>query len=200
MGLNPPLTTSMLRGLAAALALLLGACAPLPEVTEVRQVKVPVRVPVVVVDPGDEATRHVLRYAERVRNLPAPELQAEITRIGDPQASPAAALELALVLGQTRAPGDMAKAIAALDGLLRSTAPQATAWQPLARLLLPRYTEVRRLEEQLDKQNQQLRDSQRRLDQLNEKLEALKAIERSLAPRAMPSPTPAIPGSKPALP
>ncbi|MCW7539820.1 hypothetical protein OOT46_18455 [Aquabacterium sp. A7-Y] len=179
---------------------LLAACAQLPEVTEVRQVKVPVRVPVVVVEPADEAARHVLRYAERVRTLTPPELQAEIARIGDPQLAPAAALELALVLGQTRAPGDMGRAVIALETLLRSTAPQAAPWQPLARLLLPRYSEVKRLEEQIEKQNQQVRDGQRRLDQLNEKLEALKAIERSLAPRPTPAPAPGIPGSKPALP
>ncbi|AKJ29565.1 hypothetical protein AAW51_2874 [Caldimonas brevitalea] len=186
--------------LLAACALVLAGCAPLPEVTEVRQVKVPIRVPVVVVEPADEAARHVLRYAERVRTLQPPELQAEIARIGDPAGAPAASIELALVLGQMRGPGDTGKAIAALETLLRSTAPEAAVWQPLARLLLPRFTETKRLEEQIEKQNQQLRDSQRRLDQLNEKLEAVKAIERSLGPRSSPAPAPGIPGGKSALP
>ena len=68
---------------------------------------------------------------------------------------------------------------------------------PLARLLASRYAEQRRLEEQLDKQNQQLRDVQRRLDQTNERLEALKAIERSLTSRSPAAPTSAPAASRP---
>ena len=60
---------------------------------------------------------------------------------------------------------------------------EAQALHPLARLLATRYTEQRRLEDLLDKQTQQLRDVQRRLDQTNDRLEALKAIERSLTSR-----------------
>ncbi|MGH8832019.1 MAG: hypothetical protein ACREXV_13160, partial [Polaromonas sp.] len=65
---------------------------------------------------------------------------------------------------------------------------EAQALHPLARLLASRYGEQRRLEEQLEKQTQQLREVQRRL-------EALKAIERSLTSRppaaASSSPMPA---------
>jgi transcription elongation GreA/GreB family factor len=50
----------------------------------------------------------------------------------------------------------------------------------LAQLLVSNYAEMRRLNENADKANQQARDSQRRLDQLSEKLEALKNIERTL--------------------
>ena len=49
--------------------------------------------------------------------------------------------------------------------------------------------EQRRLEDLLEKQNQQTRDVQRRLDQTNERLEALKAIERSLTSRPPPPAT-----------
>lgn len=174
----------------------LTGCAPLPEVTEVRQVKVPVRVdvPVPMMDPVDQANRHAMRYTERVRTLPLPELQQEIVRLNESPVTPKSTLELALALGQTRAPGDLHKAIGLLEGLSRSTDPETAPWQPMARMTLARFSEMRRLEEQLDKQNLQLRDSQRRIDQLNEKLEALKAIERSLAPR----PVPAAPASAPA--
>lgn len=178
---------------------LLAACAPLPEVTEVRQVKVPVRVdvPVPVSDPVDQANRHVLRYAERIRSLPLPELQQEIVRLNESPVTPKSTLQLAIALGHARGPGDLQKAIGLLDSLSRSTEPEAAAWQPMARMTLARFTEMRRLEEQLDKQNQQLRESQRRIDQLNEKLEALKAIERSLAPRPAPAP---VPGTRPTPP
>ena len=67
--------------------------------------------------------------------------------------------------------------------LMRSTAPEAAPWQPVARFLASRYAEQRRMEEQIERQSQQARDNQRKLEQLNEKLEALKAIERSLTTR-----------------
>ena len=107
-------------------------------------------------------------------------------------ATPALTLELALVLGQTRNNGDLARALALLDPLARSGAPELQAWQPLARLLAARYLEQRRLEDQLERQVLMLRDSQRRLDQVNDKLEALKNIERSLTVRP--------PGNAPAAP
>lgn len=58
--------------------------------------------------------------------------------------------------------------------------PRAEALQPLATLIALRLAEQRRLQDGLDKAAQQLRDSQRRNEQLNEKLEALKAIEQTL--------------------
>jgi hypothetical protein len=74
-----------------------------------------------------------------------------------------------------------------LDNLQRSPHPEAPNYLPVARLLSARIAEQRRLEETLDKQAQQARDNQRRLDQANEKLEALKAIERSLVTRPGPA-------------
>ena len=55
--------------------------------------------------------------------------------------------------------------------------------------------EQRRVEEQLEKQTQQTREVQRRLDQTNERLEALKAIERSLTSRS-PAPAASAPASR----
>lgn len=180
------------------------ACAPLPEVTDVKQVKVPVRVdvpvPVSVRDPVDQANRHVLEYAERLRRMSLPELQQEIVRLNESPVTPVSTLELALVFGQTRIPGDLPKAIALLESLTRSTEPDAAPWQPMARMTLARFLDLRRLEEQVDRQHLQLRESQRRIGQLNEKLEALKAIERSLAPRPAPAPAPAASGVRPASP
>ncbi|HWP18831.1 MAG: hypothetical protein AB1666_08470 [Pseudomonadota bacterium] len=187
---------------AAAVALLLAGCAPLPEVTEVRQVKVPVRVPVEmqvqVFEPTDAAARHALAYFERARAMPPAEQQKELARLAESRSTPSVVMEQAIVLGFTRGPNDLQRALVLLDALLKSTAPDVTPWHPFARLLQARYQEQRRVEEQLDRQNQRLLEAQRRLDQVNEKLEALKAIERSLAPRtAPPSPLPAQPPAPP---
>lgn len=131
----------------------------------------------------DLATRQVLAAHERIRALPAPELAREQQRLGDGSASPQAAVELALVLSQNHRAEDSARAVTLLDNLQRSPHPEAPNYLPVARLLSARIAEQRRLEETLDKQAQQARDNQRRLDQANEKLEALKAIERSLVTR-----------------
>lgn len=190
--------------LALTLLAALAGCAPLPEVSEVRQVKVPVRVEVPVavpvtvpvMDPPDVVARRILAHHERVRTLPLPELQAEITRIGDPGQDPQATVELAMVLGHTRQNGDLQRAMGLLDGLLRSTDERAGPWQPWARLLRHRYGEQRRVEEQLEKQAQQLRETQRRLEQAQAQIEALRAIELSLTPRPAAPPASA-PRSQP---
>lgn len=168
---------------ALAVSLLLGACAqPKPEIREVR---VPVPVPEIL--PADAAARQLLAQHERLLKLSAAELGQEVAPREDAKQTPAAATQLALALVLHRSNGDLVRAQGLLDQVLRDPTPEALPWQPLARLLQGRLAEQRRLEEQIDRLNQQARDSQRdnqrRLDQLNEKLEALKAIERSLNTR-----------------
>jgi len=144
-------------------------------------------------------TLRMLAYAERVRVMPPAELTQETARLGD-AASPEAQIQLSLVLSQLRQLPDLVRAQELLARVLGNA--DAQPLHPLARLLASRYAEQRRLEEQLDKQNQQLRDVQRRLDQTNERLEALKAIERSLTSRqpAAPASAPSNNRSRPAAP
>jgi hypothetical protein len=190
-------------GLAGAATLALGGCAsrpppvPTPAPPAVVEVPLPPPLPeppvtvlVPVVDAADEAARHVLAYQARLAQLGPVGLTQEQQRLGDGRESPQAMMELAMVLGSTRASGDLQRAITLLDGLQRD--PAASAWQGLARWLAQRYSEQRRAEEQAERLYQQLRDTQRdhqrRIEQLNEKLEALKAIERSLTTRPPPLP------------
>lgn len=142
------------------------------------------------IEPADAAARRLLAYQEQLRQLPAAELGAELTRQNAALAAsgnaPAVTLELALVLAQTRNPADTQRALGLLEPIARNPTPEQQPWQGLARLLLARVAEQRRLEDQLERQAAQLRESQRNVQQLNEKLEALKAIERSLNNRAPP--------------
>jgi hypothetical protein len=140
---------------------------------------------------ASEPVLRMLAYADRVRAMSAAELSQEVTRLNHAVA-PADQLRLALVLSQQRQTPELVRAQDMLTRLLANTAPEAQALHPLARLLAARYGEQRRLEDLLDKQNQQTREVQRRLDQTNERLEALKAIERSLTSRPH-SPVPAAP-------
>jgi hypothetical protein len=131
-----------------------------------------------------------LAYADHVRGLAPNDLAAEINRLGDGGASPATQMQLALALAQTRNPPDLVRAQALAQRVAANTSPDGLALQPLARLLAARFTEQRRVEDDRDRQAQQARDAQRRLDQLNDRIEALRAIERSFS---RPHP-PAAPG------
>ncbi len=188
-------------------ALLLQACmAPQPAPTPMPPPPPPAPPQVVVVpappyppEPADLAARRLLAYHEQLRQLSGAELANEINRLNaavsaTPTAAPPdAVLELALALAQQHNGGDVARAIALLEPITRSSAPELAPWQPLARLLLGRVLEQRRLEDALAREVNRNRDQQRTLQQLNEKLEALKAIERSMASRPAPAPAPAAP-------
>jgi len=122
----------------------------------------------------------MLAYAERIRNLQPPELAQEINGLGDPQDSPQRLMQLAIALGAGRTAANGARAQALLQRVLAQNQAQAQALHPLARMLLAQQAETRRLEEQLERQNQQTKEAHRRIDQLNDRLEALRAVERSL--------------------
>ena len=199
---QPWLTRSRQRCIAACLLVAGGstACAPLqppPEPKVIELPPAPTIVYVPTVEPVDTAARHLLAYQETLAKLPPPELSRELSRLGDGASSVQATMDLALALGYTRANGDLAKAQSLLDQVIGNPSMEAQAWHGLARLLSSRYAEQRRAEEQTERVNQQLRDAQRdnqrKLDQLNEKLEALKSIERSLNSRSTPGPGPTAP-------
>ncbi|MGR4869210.1 hypothetical protein ACIPRI_10125 [Variovorax sp. LARHSF232] len=142
-----------------------------------------------------------LAYADKVRPLGQPELASEINRLGEPGEVPLTQMQLALALAQTRVPADLARAQGLMQRVASSTVSEAQQLAPLARTLAARYGEQRRLEEEREKQAQQLRESQRRIDQLSDRLEALRAIERSFTRPSNHPPAPSAPppanGAKP---
>jgi hypothetical protein len=140
----------------------------------------------------------LLVYADKVRPLGGNELAAEIARLGEPGEVPIVQMQLALVLAQTRAPADLARGLGLLQRVLANPSTDAQVLHPLARLLAARYQEQRRVEDERDRQAQQLRDSQRRIDQLSDRIEALRAIERSFSrPNSPPPVAPAPPKPAP---
>lgn len=132
-------------------------------------------------DPNAAVLR-LLAYADRVRSLTPAELGPELSRLSDAR-SPGEHMQQALALAQLRQTPELIRAQDLLTRVLANASPEAMAYHPLARLLATRFGEQRRFEDLLDKQVQQTREAQRRLDQTAERLEALKAIERSLGAR-----------------
>ncbi|OOG88281.1 hypothetical protein B0E41_02735 [Hydrogenophaga sp. A37] len=123
-------------------------------------------------------------YAERLRGLSSNELLQELNALGDPGAVPSLQLQSALVLMHLHQPAASARALSLLQRVATHPAPESAPFKPLARLLATSLSDLRRLEDTVDRQAQQLRDNQRRIDMLNDRLDAMRDIERSLTPRA----------------
>jgi septal ring factor EnvC (AmiA/AmiB activator) len=125
-----------------------------------------------------------LALADRMRALSNNDLAAEIARLSGPGTTPLNQLTLALALLQFPAPAEGQRVAALLQGIITNGSDDARPLHPLARQVASQHAQQRRLEEQLERQAQQLREAQRRIDQLSERLEALRAIERSMPSRA----------------
>jgi hypothetical protein len=183
-----------LAGLAAATAVLgLAGCA-VPKAPPPPPPPPVVVAPPVKCDPPlearDLAARHLLATEDRFSALNTADLTAEATR--NPEgATIEQQMDQALALSMTHVQGDLGRAQALLDQVLRNNTPQADPWRALARLLAYRLGEQKRAEDAVERGAQQLRDAQRdnqrKLDDANAKLEALKAIERSLNTRQAPA-------------
>lgn len=143
--------------------------------------------------PELETMGDVLRYTERLRAMSNAELNAELSRAGEPGIAPVQQLRTALILMNTRAPADTARSLGLLQRVASSADESVVALRPLVKLLTARLTDQRRVEEALDRQTQAVREAQRRIEALNSRLEAMRAIERSLSPSALPPNAPAGP-------
>ncbi len=123
----------------------------------------------------------MLNYHAALGKMTPAELAREKANLGSAPQQSANQLKLAMLLGQTRGAGDLPRAIGLLEGVLKNN--DAAQLHPLARLLLENYSERLRLEAQLDKQGQQVKESQRKAAELQEKLDSLADIERTLPTR-----------------
>jgi hypothetical protein len=130
-----------------------------------------------------DETLSLLRYQQSVQRMSAAEIARERAVLAATAPSPAANIRLAILLAQPRGPLDLARAIALLDGVIKAADPAAVSLQPLSRALAGNYQERLKLQAQNEKLSQQLNESQLRNNELQEKLDALAAIERSLPVR-----------------
>lgn len=165
------------------LAVLLAACVtqPVPDVPPppaVLEVEAEVEVEV---DASEVVP--LLAYFQHLLRMSAQELVRERNVLAVLAPSPANQVRLAMLLGQVRGPMDLYRAQALLETVLKSGEPDAVTLHPLARTVANQYQERLKLEMQNEKLAQQLKESQRRSGELQEKLDALAHIERSLPVR-----------------
>lgn len=164
-------------------AALLAACATSPPPAPTDQQ--------VVVD--ESAMLPLLGYLQLLPRMSPLELSRERAALAVKPQTPAAQIRLAAILGQPRAPTDLVRALGLLETVLKSSEPAAVSVHPLARVMTNHYQERLKLEQQNDRLSQQLRENQRRVGELQEKIDALADIERSLPVRPPVSDT--LPGA-----
>lgn len=127
----------------------------------------------------------VLAYYQALSRLPVGEFNRERNLLAALPPTADMQLRQAMLLGHPRAGmQDLARALTLLDGVVKSPEATAVALRPLARLLAEHYAERQKQEGQLERQAQQLKESQRKTAELQEKLDALAEIERTLPPRS----------------
>ena len=167
------------------LALLLQGCAQKPVATlhyPLTPRVAPLPLAVAPVAPRDEVAP-LLAYHQSLHRMTQGELLKELSSIMLQQRTPKIALQTGMILMLTRGGGDLARAQSNFDSVVGSTEPEAEGLKPLAQLLSSHCAEARRLADATDRLALQLRETQRKSDQLSETLEALKAIERGLPVR-----------------
>ncbi|MDR2187437.1 MAG: permease [Azonexus sp.] len=125
-----------------------------------------------------------LAYYQTLEGMSAAQLAREQSLLAALPSRPAVLLCRAMVIGHPRGQADAARALALVEQTLRDNDPAAQELHGLARLLADDYNERLRLDAALERQGQQLKESQRRAQELKEKLDGLADIERSLTPRA----------------
>ena len=122
----------------------------------------------------------LLDYHQRLQRMSSQELIRERSALASVPPAPPVQLRQAMLFGQARGPSDPAKASALLNNLLKSSTPEAAELHSLARILAAHYQERIKLESQNERLVQQVKDSQRKNDELQEKLNAMAEIELTI--------------------
>lgn len=158
--------------LAVSCLLLLAACANDPQQVPSAAVRREEAPPVPI---------STLAYYQMLHRMSAAEIGRERMVLAALPNNPNNQVRMAMVLGHPRGPQDLSRAIALLDGVLKSG--EATVLHPLARLLIDNYLERQKQDVQQDKLGTQLKESLRKSAELQEKIDSLADIERTLPPR-----------------
>ena len=153
-----------------------------------------------IVQVDETAMLPLLGYVQLLARMTPKELQREKTVLTTIPETPTVHVRMAMLMGEVRGQMDLARALALLEGVLKSGEPTAASLHPLARALVNQYNERLRLQLQSEKlgvQNEklarQLNESLRRGLELQEKLDALADIERTLPVR--PKASESLPGA-----
>jgi len=139
----------------------------------------------------DVALRAILAYARSADSLDTTARANEIRMLERKPVAPIQVMKLAIIHGQNRAEADPAKATALLEKILDDSTADAAVFHPLARILHAQYLARVRLMGQNERLLKDFHDTRDQMDSLQQKLDALTDIERSLpAPASRPTESP----------
>lgn len=134
-----------------------------------------------------------LAYYQMLSKMSPAELGRERQVLAALSPIPNTQLRQAMLLGYPRTSQDLGKAISLLDGILKANDPASLSLHPVARLLADNYLERQKHESQLERQGVQLerqvvqlKESQKKAVELQEKIDGLADIERTLPQRTRP--------------
>lgn len=156
---------------ALVLILLLGGCAQLAHEKGLTKATVA---------QDDVTLRAVLAFAKQQAEADPAARTRTVRGLEAEPVSPLGLMKLAIIHGQNRRDADPAKGAALLEKLLADRSAEAVTLEPLARILHAQYLARVRLEGQNERLLNDTRSAQARQDELQEKLDALTDIERSL--------------------
>lgn len=131
----------------------------------------------------------VLSYYQMLGRMSGAELNRERSVLAALPSNPNTHLRQAMLLGHPRGPQDLGRALALLEGIAKSNDPAAVNLNFVAKMLIDNYSERQKLEQSIERQAGQLKENQRKVIELQEKLDALADIERTL-PTRKPAPRP----------
>lgn len=133
-----------------------------------------------------DATRVLIAYHGRLSDGDGAELQHARRSLVEPADTPLEQVRQAIVLSHPRAPADLARALALLDAVLVNGDDDARALHGIARMLSNEVRARQRLGQQVERAGAQLEAAEVARAQLQQKLDALTEIERSLPARPAP--------------
>ncbi len=162
---------------ATLLVILLGACSTVPPTV----VAPPAIVAPVAVSENSNVV--ALNYYQILQRMTPAQISRERAQLAALPPTSINQVRMAMVLGLAHGQQELTKALGLLDGVLKSTELDAVSLHPLARLLAENYGERQKLEAQVEKQEQQLKESRRKAAELQEKIDELADIERTLPQR-----------------
>lgn len=136
-----------------------------------------------------DAIHALIAYHREIRDLDMTELRRAQRSIGDAGDRPLEQMRQAILLGDPRSASELPRALALVEAVIASRRDDAVAVRSLARMLSNEMHERMRLEHQLERVGARLKASERAGVELQEKLDALTEIERSLPTRPSPDPT-----------
>lgn len=135
----------------------------------------------------DVTPRAMLAYGRHVAELDAAGFAKELKAIEGQGSEPMSQMRLALLHAQPRADADLVRSVAILDKLLANRSPDAASLHPLARILHVQLATRARLMAQNEALLAEQQSGREAVANLQQKLDALTAIERSLpAPARRP--------------